>query len=118
MWLIFLKEPQTHKQVVGEGRAYCSRLMLRQAHIESPPCPYVSGCSSSSARGSASLENRKRLTNRTYHFAAELGKPRTNYIADEVGARRRHFSVSPSGGRQHCELANWAVGQPRQDRTR
>jgi hypothetical protein len=27
-----------------------------------------------------------RLTKRIYHFAAELGKPRIDYAADEVGA--------------------------------
>jgi hypothetical protein len=34
----------------------------------------------------ASACDRKCLTNGTYHFAAEFGKPRTDYAADEVGA--------------------------------
>jgi hypothetical protein len=40
----------------------------------------------------------KRLTNRTYHFAAELGKPRTDYIADEVGGVADIFPLAQAPG--------------------
>ena len=36
----------------------------------------------------------KRLTNRTYHFAAELGESRTDYIADEVGGSADIFRLA------------------------
>jgi hypothetical protein len=46
--------------------------------------------------------HRKRLTNRTYRFAAEFGKPRTDYNADEVGGLADVFRVYPGGGREFC----------------
>jgi len=51
----------------------------------------------------------KRLTNRTYHFAAQLGKPRTDYTADEVGNVADIFQLSQAAGRQVCYLVNWAL---------
>jgi len=40
----------------------------------------------------------KRLTNRTYHFAAQLGKPRTDYPADEVGNLADIFRLAQAAG--------------------
>jgi hypothetical protein len=51
----------------------------------------------------------KRLTNRTYYFAAQLGKLRTDYTADEVGNVADIFRLAQAAGRRVCYLVNWAL---------
>ena len=57
----------------------------------------------------------KRLTNPACHIAAELSNYLTDYTGDEGGGDL--FRLAQAAERQLCDLANWAVSQPWQDRT-